>query len=636
MIRKRHKTLIKRSTIFTKHKELAFMLLILTFTWQRADAYDFETDNIRYNIVSEEDRTCEVCGCYVGLESLNVPSTVFGKGHGLYTVIGVGTEAFYWASDLLVQKVTLPNTVKYIADRAFYGTRISNIVLSESLDSIGESAFSVCSYLETVKFPKSLKVIGAKAFSCSGLCELTIPCNVDSIAYQAFYNCSNLKTVTIEDSDDELYLGYERYHRLGAGRGLFYSCDSLKTVYIGRPLRYIAGQNYGASPFAKNSSLREVTFGENVTEIGNEFFSSCTGLEKVVMPKTITYVGYAAFKNCSSLVDVKFSDSVTDISSELFAYCRKLRHFDFPDNVSSIGSEAFYYCDSLGNVEIPATVESIGDYAFSGSKRMTDLHIPNSVVKIGNSAFRYCDSLRNVSFEDGDTPLIVGSGAQYVYVNVETPGQFTECPIVSFYLGRNVSYNSDESPIKMSETLRTIKIGDRVTKLGYRFFYKCTGLTELEIPASVTTIGQRAFEYCTNLQKITIGTAFDKGESTRAAAEDMQCSIGELAFNGCTSLDSIFVLHTTPPTAKGAFMEEHYARTSLNVPSISLEAYKTADVWKNFFAINGINVTKINNVTINNDKDLHIYNLQGHRLTYPKRGLNIVNGRKMLLRREGF
>lgn len=636
MIRKWQKHELREAQLLPNIKKLAFLLLILTFTWQRADAYDFETDNIRYNIVSEEDRTCEVCGCYVGLESLNVPSTVFGKGHGLYTVIGIGRNAFKSVYDLLVRNVTLPNTVRYIADYAFSGTRINSIALPESLDSIGNDAFLSCRYLNVVRFPKSLKAIGTAAFAYSGLRELTIPNTLDSIANRAFYGCRNLKAVTIEDGQTGLYLGYQEYHNLGAGRGLFYSCDSLKTVYIGRPLRYKAGQNYGASPFAKNSSLREVTFGENVTEIGNEFFSSCTGLEKVVMPNTITYVGYAAFKYCSSLVDVEFSDSVTDISSELFAYCRKLRHFDFPSNVSSIGSEAFYYCDSLGNVEIPATVESIGDYAFSGSKRMTDLHIPNSVVKIGNSAFKYCDSLRNVSFEDGDTPLIVGSGAQYQYVNVETPGQFTECPIVSFYLGRNVSYNSDESPIKMSETLRTIKIGDRVTKLGYRFFYKCTGLTELEIPASVTTIGQRAFEYCTNLQKITIGTAFDKGESTRATAEDTQCCIGELAFNGCTSLDSIFASHATPPTAKGAFMEEHYTRTSLNVPNVSLEAYKTADVWKNFFAINGINVTKINNVTINNDKDLHIYNLQGHRLTYPKRGLNIVNGRKMLLRREGF
>ncbi|MDD7397761.1 MAG: leucine-rich repeat protein, partial [Firmicutes bacterium] len=38
-----------------------------------------------------------------------------------------------------------------------------------------------------------------------------------------------------------------------------------------------------------------------VTEIGEETFSDCEALEKIVLPKSITNIGDGAFNNCPSL-----------------------------------------------------------------------------------------------------------------------------------------------------------------------------------------------------------------------------------------------------------------------------------------------------------------------------------------------
>ena len=62
------------------------------------------------------------------------------------------------------------------------------------------------------------------------------------------------------------------------------------------------------------------------------------------------------------------------------------------------------------------------------------------------------------------------------------------------------AYNgSDAKPVIPSAIDETA-----VTAIGNSAFYKCTTLTEIEIPASVTNIGINAFKDCTSLEKLTL------------------------------------------------------------------------------------------------------------------------------------
>ena len=65
------------------------------------------------------------------------------------------------------------------------------------------------------------------------------------------------------------------------------------------------------------------------------------------------------------------------------------------------------------------------------------------------------------------------------------------------------------------------------------------------------------------------------------------------------------------------------------VPQEALEAYQNADGWKDFWNLQGFDVAGIGNVKTENGKTVY-YDLRGNRLSAPKRGLNIIKGKKMM------
>lgn len=87
------------------------------------------------------------------------------------SVRSVGAGAFAYASDLT--DVTLPLELEEIADHCFAGTSIVNIAVPESVKDVGMGAFQDCTKLHTVILPKSLKFIDDFAFDgCHNLYEI--------------------------------------------------------------------------------------------------------------------------------------------------------------------------------------------------------------------------------------------------------------------------------------------------------------------------------------------------------------------------------------------------------------------------------------------------------------------------------
>lgn len=77
-------------------------------------------------------------------------------------------------------------------------------------------------------------------------------------------------------------------------------------------------------------------------------------------------------------------------------------------SVTSIGSFAFRHCSGLTSVTIPGSVTSIGSYAFQHCSGLTSITIPNSVTSIGNYAFD-C-KLRNVLVKCATPPTMTDDG----------------------------------------------------------------------------------------------------------------------------------------------------------------------------------------------------------------------------------
>ncbi len=88
---------------------------------------------------------------------------------------------------------------------AFYNySNLTNVVIPDSVTSIGRYAFQGCSNLTNVVIPDSVTSIGEYAFeSCSSLTSIVIPDSVTSIGGWAFWNCSSLTDVYYTGSEAE-------------------------------------------------------------------------------------------------------------------------------------------------------------------------------------------------------------------------------------------------------------------------------------------------------------------------------------------------------------------------------------------------------------------------------------------------
>ena len=113
-----------------------------------------------------------------------------------------------------LQDVVIPNSVTSIGDSAFsYCYGLSSVVIPSSVTSIGNNAFYNCYGLSSVVIPSSVTSIGSMAFSyCYGLSSVVIPSSVTSIGNSAFSQCSKLQKIYCDNTKIATNLKQEYKH----------------------------------------------------------------------------------------------------------------------------------------------------------------------------------------------------------------------------------------------------------------------------------------------------------------------------------------------------------------------------------------------------------------------------------------
>lgn len=93
-----------------------------------------------------------------------------------------------------IKDLIIPNSVTSIGNRAFQGfSGLTSVTIPNNVTSIGEQAFRGCSGLTSVTIPNGVTNIGVSAFQgCSSLTSITIPNSVTSIGKTAFSDCNFL------------------------------------------------------------------------------------------------------------------------------------------------------------------------------------------------------------------------------------------------------------------------------------------------------------------------------------------------------------------------------------------------------------------------------------------------------------
>ena len=448
------------------------------------------------------------------------------------------------------------------------------------LTSIGNSAFENCSGLTSITIPNSVTRIGEDAFfNCSGLTSITIPNSVTSIGRYAFFNCSGLTSVTIPNSVTSI------------GNSAFEKCSGLTSVTIPNSVTSI-----GRSAFDGCSGLTSIS-----VDVNNSVYDSrnncnaiiktatntlVSGCKNTTIPVSVTSIGSFAFNGCSGLTSITIPESVTSIGDDAFANCSGLTSVTIPNSVTSIGEWAFFR-SGLTSVTIGNGVTSIGDYAFEYCSALTSVTIGNSVTSIGAFAFANCSGLTSINIPDGVTSI--------------GDNTFSGC-----------------------SALTSINIPDGVTSIGDWAFSGCSGLTSVTIGNSVKSIGDWAFGSCSGLTSINIPNSVT--------------SIGGGAFFRCSGLTSVICLaEKVPATGSSVFYDVPQSTAILYVPETSLNAYKTADQWKEFGNIIGIDPTAVeelkSNKNLKANESAPIFDLMGRRLQQkPTSGYYIQGGKKFFVK----
>ena len=339
--------------------------------------------------------------------------------------------------------------------------------------------------------------------------------------------------------------------------------------YVFDGLFYYIDVNGGTATFClqTNEAIESITIpqqieldGKNytVTKINNYSLSGLKQLTSVKLPSTITYIGDEAFTGCEKLAIINLPDGLTEIRLGTFQYCKALTSVNLSLGLTEINNYAFNGCESLTSVTLPATLTSIGQEAFHDCKSLKSVVIPEGVISIGLDAFKDCKSL---------TTLSIPAGVQYYFDPFEGCDAIEHLNVSCMFVGR------------FGSNVTTLVLGEGVTNIEGNAFDGCTKLNSVQFSNTVREVGPYAFRNCSSLTSIVLPESLTQ--------------IDDRAFYGCKNLMSVTCNASTPPyfpdvSGYPVFDPETQENGTLYVPSLCVDAYMSAPVWRDFKNIVGL------------------------------------------------
>ena len=327
---------------------------------------------------------------------------------------------------------------------------------------------------------------------------------------------------------------------------------------------------------------------DNYSSEGSPWYSQRKEIKKNVIEKGILNIGVYAFHNCLNLTSITIPNSVVSIKSNAFNGCSTLTSITIPGSVTYIGNYAFAYCSALTSIIIPNSVTSIDNSAFAYCHSLTLLKMPSSLNSIGNECFTYCESLTSIIIENGNAKYDSRNNCNAI---IETYSNTLISGCKNTIIPNSVTYIGNDSFMGCGN-LTSITIPNSVKSIGRRAFCGCTNLKSIKISNSVKSIGELAFSACSKITSITI--------------PEYVTNIGNYAFYYCLGLTSIICEANTPPNCGDYTFDCVNKSIPVYVPANSVEAYKKADVWKDFTNIQAITTSFLtDNTPYNNNSQLN-------------------------------
>ena len=550
------------------------------------------------------------------LPSINVPDNV----------LEIGMYAFAKCSSL--EEAVLSKNLSLI-DKGLFDQDIAlkSLIIPGAVNAVNQYALRGCGALQDLRFEDSTNPLTAAiARSNIGMCgdthleNLYIGRNIrysatDSTGYSPFYNLTSLKNVTfsnagmVTECNDYLLAGCSTVENLSLPESLVtignHTFSDMTTLQYCRMFDNV--ESVGEYGFAGDVNLTDLTFSKKVKTLRNNLFMNCTSLPLFTVHPAVTSIEDNAFMNCDSLATLSFTDSndllnigrrnengnfaamfsdspiqslylsrwlIYNIDEESYApfYNHStLTDLRFGKTLGDIGKFLFEKCSSIATVNIPG-VESIGEKAFYDCTALSGLTLNSGTTSLGEQTFANCTALKNVVL-----PPTVVSVSDGCFMN--------DHELVTLDLGNSLEIIGP-SAFSGCASLSELNFPKTLYGLGVESFKGCENLSYVTIPDScrLSSIGARAFQNCTGIEWISLSNKIT--------------SLGANSFDGCDSIRYIKSFNTVPPVGLPNFSENVIENSTVFVPAESLDDYKDADLWWEFFNIrpmgDGVFVTYLN------------------------------------------
>ena len=464
-----------------------------------------------------------------------------------------------------IEKVKIEAGVKSVGAYAFRNSAaLTSVTLPAGVQTIGEAAFNDCAALTSVTLPEGVQTIGKYAFSgCSALTSITLPGSVTAIGEQALGNCTALTDITV---------GWAA--PLGIDANVFHPSVTLQNIKLhvpaGRTKAYrgkdvwktfgkitdgtITNSPLGATQtwWEYDAATRTLTVsGTGAMPDFNSFDDQPwkdvrEKIKTVVIEAGVTSIGNKAFTGCEVLTSVTLPESgLETIGEKAFMGCEKLSSITLPKSVTTIKEQAFYSCYALGGVTVGWTeagsIPNLPASAFSYPNGKV-LHVPAGTAEI----YKAKDEWKKFFIMDGKTAGgNLSTGLHWAYDDETKTLSITGQGEIPDY-----NYPNEQPWCAFGGKAQTLTLAEGVNKIGKNAFASFQVLPSITLPKSVATIGEDAFINCHKLTDVTVPWT------------DNNIPIPHEEAFGLPGL----VLH---------------------VPAGTVETYKTKDVWKRFFIMDG-------------------------------------------------
>lgn len=192
-------------------------------------------------------------------------------------------------------------TVTAIGDSAFSNcSGLETIKFNSGLQSIGSEAFSGCNNLQNINLPESLTTIGCGVFTSPYITSITIPKNVVSmgegyrVGYSTFSGCKNLETVIFEEGMTKI-----------PDVALYY-CENVKNIVIPDGVTIIGNRAL------RKTAIEILKLPETLEVIEDNAVWECSALKKVIMSNNVRSIGSEAFAGGINMTIYGYSDSYAE------------------------------------------------------------------------------------------------------------------------------------------------------------------------------------------------------------------------------------------------------------------------------------------------------------------------------------